>query len=85
MHGRPPLNPESLLLELRSYANQVVVLYGTVFDDKDRAVAEETANNVPGVTSVVDNLRTTTGKWAQERSVSIPSSGVAASMTCRRE
>ena len=66
MDGRPPLNPESLLLELRSYANHVVVLYGTVFDDKDRAVAEGTANEVPGVTSVVDNLRTTTGKWAQE-------------------
>jgi|SRR5208282_5115090 len=47
-------------------AEGVVVLYGTVFDDKDRALAEQTANAVPGVTSVVDNLRTKTGKWFQE-------------------
>jgi osmotically-inducible protein OsmY len=47
-------------------AEGVVVLYGTVFDDKDRALAERTASAVPGVTSVVDNLRTKTGKWAQE-------------------
>lgn len=47
-------------------AEGVVVLYGMVFDDKDRAMAEQTANNVPGVNSVVDNLRTKTGKWAQE-------------------
>jgi len=47
-------------------AEGVVVLYGTVFDNKDRALAEQTANSVPGVTSVVDNLRTKTGKWADE-------------------
>jgi osmotically-inducible protein OsmY len=47
-------------------AEGVVVLYGTVFDDKDRALAERTASAVAGVTSVVDNLRTKTGKWAQE-------------------
>src|SRR5277367_3424878 len=44
----------------------VVVLYGMVFDDKDRALAEQTANAVPGVNQVVDNLRTKTGKWYQE-------------------
>ncbi len=47
-------------------AEGVVVLYGTVFDDKDRALAEQTANAVPGVNSVIDNLRTKTGKWFQE-------------------
>ena len=47
-------------------AEGVVVLYGMVFDEKDRAMAEQTANSVPGVTSVVDNLRTKTGKWADE-------------------
>jgi osmotically-inducible protein OsmY len=47
-------------------AEGVVVLYGMVFDDKDRAQAEQMANGVPGVSSVVDNLRTKTGKWAQE-------------------
>ena len=44
----------------------VVVLYGMVFDDKDRALAEQTANGVSGVNQVVDNLRTKTGKWFQE-------------------
>src|SRR5712671_2935399 len=39
----------------------VIVLYGMVFDDKDRALAEKTANGVNGVTQVVDNLRTKTG------------------------
>ena len=47
-------------------AEGVVVLYGTVFDDKDRALAEQTANGVNGATQVVDNLRTKTGKWFQE-------------------
>ena len=47
-------------------AEGVVVLYGMVFDDKDRALAEQTANGVPGVNSVVDNLRTKTGRWVQE-------------------
>jgi osmotically-inducible protein OsmY len=47
-------------------AEGVVVLYGIVFDDKDRAMAEQVANGVNGVTQVVDNLRTKTGKWYQE-------------------
>jgi len=47
-------------------APRVIVLYGMVFDDKDRALAEQTANGVSGVTQVVDNLRTKTGKWLQE-------------------
>jgi osmotically-inducible protein OsmY len=47
-------------------AEGVVVLYGMVFDDKARALAEQTANGVPGVNSVIDNLRTKTGKWFQE-------------------
>jgi hypothetical protein len=44
----------------------VIVLYGMVFDDKDRTLAEQTANAVNGVTQVIDNLRTKTGKWFQE-------------------
>ena len=47
-------------------AEGVVVLYGTVFEDKDRELAEQTAKKVPGVSSVVDNLRTKTGKWFDE-------------------
>jgi len=44
----------------------IVVLYGVVFDDKDRTLAEQTAYAVPGVSSVINNLRTKTGKWFQE-------------------
>ena len=47
-------------------AEGVVVLYGMVFDEKDRVLAEQVANGVPGVNSVVDNLRTKTGKWHEE-------------------
>lgn len=44
----------------------VVVLYGMVFGDRDRTLAEQVANGVPGVNQVIDNLRTKTGKWFQE-------------------
>ena len=44
----------------------VVVLYGMVFNDKDRTLAEQTVQGVKGVKQVVDNLRTKTGKWLQE-------------------
>jgi hypothetical protein len=46
----------------------VVVLYGKVFDNKDRDLAEWTAGNVPGVKQVVNTLRTTTGQWLEEES-----------------
>jgi osmotically-inducible protein OsmY len=62
MHSNDRLNGA------KSYtaAEGVVVLYGTVFDDKDRALAEQTAKKVPGVNDVIDNLQTKTGKWYQE-------------------
>jgi osmotically-inducible protein OsmY len=44
----------------------VVVLYGTVFDDQDRAQAEKAAQGVRGVHQVVNNLGTQTGEWADE-------------------
>jgi osmotically-inducible protein OsmY len=62
LHSNPRLNGAKAY----TAAEGVVVLYGMVFDDKDRAQAEQMANGVPGVNSVVDNLRTKTGKWAQE-------------------
>jgi BON domain len=46
----------------------VVVLYGTVFDDKDRVFAEQTASKVPGVKHVINTLRTKTGVWLGEES-----------------
>ena len=47
-------------------AEGVVVLYGTVFEDKDRALAEQVVKQVHGVKDVIDNLRTKTGKWFDE-------------------
>jgi osmotically-inducible protein OsmY len=44
----------------------VIVLYGTVFDDKDRKRAEATALKVHGVRQVVNTLHTKTGKWLEE-------------------
>jgi hypothetical protein len=46
----------------------VVVLYGTVFDEKDRVLAEQTASKVPGVKHVINTLRTRTGVWLEEES-----------------
>lgn len=49
-----------------SPAPGVIVLYGKVFDSKDRDLAEATATNVRGVTQVVNTLRTITGQWMAE-------------------
>ena len=46
----------------------VIVLYGKVFDEHDRELAEETAACVRGVKQVVNTLRTVTGQWQAEES-----------------
>jgi osmotically-inducible protein OsmY len=38
-----------------------------VFDDKIKRATVQAVSAVPGVTSVVDNLATDTGKWAEEQ------------------
>lgn len=48
----------------------VVVLYGTVFDDNCRTLAEKTARKVNGVNQVINTLQTSTGQW-QEQEVRI--------------
>ena len=49
-------------------ARGVIVLYGKVFDEHDRELAEQTAAQVRGVKQVVNTLRTTTGQWQAEES-----------------
>ena len=44
----------------------VIVLYGKVFDEKDRDLAQTITSNVPGVNQVVNTLRTMTGQWIAE-------------------
>jgi osmotically-inducible protein OsmY len=49
-------------------ARGVIVLYGKVFDEHDRELAEQTAAKVHGVKQVINTLRTTTGQWQAEES-----------------
>ena len=44
-----------------------VVLYGKVFDDRGKNVAEAVARSVPGVNAVVDNLTTDTASWREQQ------------------
>jgi hypothetical protein len=44
----------------------VIVLYGKVFGEKDRNLAQATASNVRGVSQVINTLRTDTGQWIEE-------------------
>jgi len=44
-----------------------VVLFGKVFDEKAKGVAEQVVRRVPGVTAVVDNLTTDTDTWRQQQ------------------
>jgi osmotically-inducible protein OsmY len=44
----------------------VIVLYGTVFDTRDRELAERVAGQVRGVNQVVNTLKTKTGQWREE-------------------
>ena len=44
-----------------------VVLFGKVFDDKAKGIANQVVRGVPGVTSVVDNLTTDTDTWRQQQ------------------
>ena len=44
----------------------VIVLYGKVFDEKDRKLAEAKVRRVHGVNQVVNTLTTKTGHWQEE-------------------
>jgi len=44
-----------------------VTLYGKVFDDNDKLLAERTVRHISGVTGVVNNLTTDTQEWAQNQ------------------
>jgi TonB family protein len=46
-----------------------VTMYGKVFDDKDRMLAEQTVRGVSGVTSVTNNLMTDQQDWAHNASL----------------
>lgn len=56
------------LRRVKAYtASGTVTLYGRVFDDDTKMLAERTVKNVPGVTGVVDTLTTDTAEWAEQQ------------------
>ncbi len=56
------------LRRVKAYtASGTVTLYGRVFDDNTKLLAERTVKKIPGVTGVVDTLTTDTGEWAEEQ------------------
>ena len=44
-----------------------IVLYGKVFDEKAKGIAEQVVRAVPGVNGVVDNLTTDTDTWREQQ------------------
>jgi len=44
-----------------------VTLFGKVFGEGEKSVAEESVRNIPGVTGVVDNIATDEGEWAEQQ------------------
>ena len=60
-------NPKTRRVKLYTDPNGTVTLYGKVFDDPDKAIAEREARGFPGVTNVIDNLTTDTSMWQQEQ------------------
>lgn len=71
---RPPLlqlvqerlQSDNRLRRVKAYTNGgVVTLYGKVFDNKDRLLAERTVRNVDGVTDVINTLSTDTADWRE--------------------
>jgi len=49
-------------------SGDTVTLYGKVFDDRAKSLAEQVARNVPGVGGVNNTLTTDTSVWADEES-----------------
>jgi hypothetical protein len=66
VQDRLKANPK--LRRVKAYtAGGIVTLYGRVFDEREKALAERTVKDVPGVTSVVDTLTTDDAEWADEQ------------------
>ncbi|HXW84383.1 MAG TPA: BON domain-containing protein [Candidatus Binataceae bacterium] len=62
------LSSDRRLNRVKAYTDGgTVTLYGRVFDDNAKLVAERTVRNVAGVTNVVDTLNTDVAQWAAEQ------------------
>ncbi len=66
VRARLKANPK--LRRVNAYTSGgTVTLFGKVFGESEKSLAEETVRNVPGVTSVVDTITTDEGEWAEEQ------------------
>jgi len=60
-------NPK--LRRVKAYTSGgTVTLFGKVFSEDEKSLAEETVRNIPGVTSVVDTITTDESVWAEQQS-----------------
>jgi TonB family protein len=58
------------LRRVQAYTNgSVVTIFGKVFDDNDRLLAERTVRGMDGVSAVIDNLTTDTQQWKQNQTL----------------
>jgi TonB family protein len=58
------------LRRVQAYTNgSVVTIFGKVFDDNDRLLAERTVRGTDGVSAVIDNLTTDTQQWQQNQTL----------------
>jgi osmotically-inducible protein OsmY len=59
-------NPK--LRRVKAYTSGgTVTLFGKVFGESEKSLAEETVRNIPGTTSVVDTITTDEGEWAEQQ------------------
>jgi TonB family protein len=62
------LRVDRRLRRVQAYTNgSVVTIFGKVFDDNDRLLAERTVRNTDGVSAVINNLTTDTQEWQQNQ------------------
>jgi len=58
------------LRRVQAYTNgSVVTIFGKVFDDHDRLMAERTVRGTDGVSAVVNNITTDTQQWEQNQTL----------------
>jgi TonB family protein len=63
---RDTLSADRKLRRVQAYSSGGnITIFGKVFDDSDRAYAEQAVRGVRGVTSVTNNLTTDTADWAR--------------------
>ena len=58
------------LRRVQAYTNgSVVTIFGKVFDDNDRLIAERAVRGTDGVSAVINNLTTDTQQWEQNQTL----------------